>query len=357
MWDVLAEGMKKALERGLSWDDAVSITTDAWSSTLAASGPLLADQLVRSAPKMLREHRRLRRGFQRRLRARWKDGLDLYYMVYVGSEEVGATFNNKHRPQAVIDNDVLFDVLTRLHARACRTAVEVYHLLTGGFAMGALARSRTLHEIAVTAMVLTEHGRQPGHQELAEKFALHESVAAYRDALQFQANADALGYEPFSDGEIEDMKQTSDELATRYGTNYRETYGWAASLVPHGKPKFKDLEALTNVAHLRPHYRWASHEVHSDSKGLSQNTLRRSGAEWQSTGPTNSGLADPGHMALISLHQTTVALLLCLESPEPSDLLALVGLQELVDRSGTAFLDAQRLLHEQEARLYPDEQV
>ena len=352
MLELFASGVQKALERGLSWDQAVEAASEAWSTALEASGPLLADALVRRSPKMLREHRRLKRGFERRLRSRWGSGLDLFYMVYVGSEEAGSMFNSTHRPQAAEDNDVLFDVLTRLHARACRTALEVHHLLSGGFGLGALARARTLHEIAVTAMVLNEHGRQPGNEDLAEKFTLHECISSYRDALQFQKSAEALGYAPFSDEDMAVMKRDNNNLLAKYGGNYREPQGWAAALVHHGRPKFVDLEDLATVAHLRPHYRWASHEVHSDSKGLSQNTLRRGESEWQSTGPANIGLADPGQMALISLHQTTVALLLCLENPEPNDLIALIALQELVDRAGGALLEAHARLEEDEASLW-----
>lgn len=72
--------------------------------------------------------------------------------------------------------DYLFEALTGLHARACRVAVEIHHLLAGGFPMGALARCRTLHEIAVTMMILADFGCMDEHPDLAERFLLHEDI-------------------------------------------------------------------------------------------------------------------------------------------------------------------------------------
>jgi hypothetical protein len=346
---MFAEAVEKGLARGLSWEQATDAAGEAFGIALEETSPRVADSLQRTGPRMLRRQRRSQRGFERRLRQRWGQALDLMETIYVCAEEAGSNFNRERRPDAASSNDVRFDVLTRLHARACRTTRETLHLLSGGYPMGALARCRTLHELAVTAMVLAEHGTADGSSDLAERFVLSERVSAYKDAVQFQEHAASLGYEPFSETEMEDMRAERDLLLGRFGKEYGDTYGWAAVLFNGRPPKFSELESLAEVAHLRPHYRWASHEVHSDAKGLEANTLTRGNVQWQSTGATNAGLADPGHMALISLHQCTVALLLSPEDPTPKDLVALMAIQALVDRAGDAFLAAHHRLESDEA--------
>jgi hypothetical protein len=102
---------------------------------------------------------------------------------------------------------------------------------------------------------------------------------------------------------------------------------------------------------MRSHYRWASHEGHSDAKGSALNVYERGGVAYRSSGMTNTGLAEPGHLALISLHQCTVYLLTRgTDSISPRDLLALMAMEALVDRSGEAFGAAQTSIDQDEHR-------
>jgi hypothetical protein len=103
---------------------------------------------------------------------------------------------------------------------------------------------------------------------------------------------------------------------------------------------------------MRSHYRWASHEIHSDAKGAAINVFKRGDTSYKSSGMTNTGLAEPGHLALISLYQCTVYLLTRgTEMISPRDLLALMAMQALVDRSGDAFGAAQSSIDRAEQRI------
>jgi len=106
------------------------------------------------------------------------------------------------------------------------------------------------------------------------------------------------------------MQRQNDALCAQYGKQYAQDNGWAAELLAPERPTFKALENLAKLAHLRSYYKWGCHEVHSDSKGLRLNDYERSGVVYRSTGVVNTGLAEPGHLALISLYQCTAALLL-----------------------------------------------
>jgi hypothetical protein len=330
--------MQRILDAGGSRELALQAASDAIQQALTKAAPSLATDLVRRSPKMLRARRRNSRRVGRRIRAHWGKALDLFMMLSVASEESGGEFDEQHRPPDGVPFDPVYDALLGLHARACRTALEVYHLLSGGLPMGALARSRTLHEIAVTAMVIADHGRRPGHTNLADRFLDHAVVATYKDAIVYQEHCATLGTEPFSDDEMAAMKAKRDAAVTRYGPAFREQYGWAAGLDGSHAPNFRDVERLAEVSHLRGHYSWASHEVHSDSKGWALNTREWGDTLYRETSYSNSGLAEPGHMALISLHQSNVSLLFSPEETSPRSILACESMALLLDRAGDAFV-------------------
>ena len=147
------------------------------------------------------------------------------------------------------------------------------------------------------------------------------------------------------------MKRGHDDLIQRYGGAFGKPYGWASGL-DGPEPTFRDLEKLAELTHLRGHYRWASHEVHSDAKGSALNVYERGGITYSRlSGMTNTDLGEPGYLALISLHQCTVYLLTRgTDSISPRDLLALLAIQALVNRSGEALGAAQTSIDRAEYR-------
>jgi hypothetical protein len=69
------------------------------------------------------------------------------------------------------------------------------------------------------------------------------------------------------------------------------------------------------------------------------------------TGAINTDLAEPGHLALISLQQCTSFLLTYgAEEVSPRDVLAFMAMQTLVDRAGEAFAAGQASVEEAEER-------
>ncbi len=349
----LAKALEAKLASGATEEEASVAVSHAFSEVLEDVASTVARYLVDTAPAMLRDRRRLQKAFEKRLRIHWGEALDRYFTVVVCAEEAGANFNRTNRPRAVRDRDHVFVALVGLHARACRVALEVHRLLSGGLPQGALSRCRTLHELAVTALVLADYGRRPEHSDLANRFLLHSAVISYEDAKVYQERCQVLGTEPFSDAEMEEMQRQHDALSAKYGKKYTQDNGWAAELLAPERPTFKALENLAKLAHLRSYYKWGCHEVHSNSKGLHLNDYERGGVVYLSTGPVNIGLAEPGHLALISLYQCTAALLLNgsqASPPGPWDLVALKALEQLIDEAGCAFGDGQAAVDEAEAQ-------
>jgi hypothetical protein len=282
--------------------------------------------------EMLQETRGEIEGFEVRLYDLWKKPIDLLEMFIILSFETGEKFNEEVRPIAASKNDLIFEATIRLHARALLTAKEILVLLKSGYASGAHARWRTLHEIAVTTLLISKHG-----QNIAERYLLHDYVESCRAAFQYQKYATRLGREKYSTKELNEYRRLERELKTRFGDCYFNTYGWASEVLNKCNPTFTDLEKDVNLDHMRPYYKLASHAVHSSPKGITFNMgLSAKYKGLNLGGPSNEGLTDPGHSTAISLQQINKALLSYKVSLKGTALLKAFSL--LVNEIGDAFL-------------------
>ena len=126
-----------------------------------------------------RQRRELRQ-FSKELRLRWGEPLDLLERLTVVATELGQVVNSRLRAQQPCPNPFTVEAQTRLHARSCQTAREVLVLLSSGFADGALARWRALHEMAVVSAFIGQD------EELAERYCLHEAVESLRIVRQYR---------------------------------------------------------------------------------------------------------------------------------------------------------------------------
>jgi hypothetical protein len=277
--------------------------------------------------------------FEERLADRWGKGLDLCELIRLVSLEEGAEFHAEHRDEGGLRHDVL----ARLHARACLIAGEILGLLRAGYASGAHARWRALHEVAATASFLAA-----GDDELIRRYRDYEHVESLAAARDYQRNAQALGHEPLSVEELEEMESTVGRLCRSYGVLFKKRYGWAAHLFGYA-PDFRKIEASADLDHLRSYYRMASHPIHAGPKGIYFEIGLMDHARVMLAGPSNAGLADPGHAMCISLTQVTVAFLN--QAPRLRHAITLRVLLELSDRAGEALIASHRKLEQDEAEI------
>jgi hypothetical protein len=333
------------MQQGVSLEQALELALPALHKALDDGTPRVARDLIRRAPRILRHHKRANRGFEGRLRRQWGQSLDRFYAIVVFAEEIGRELYGLHLRE-VDDEEFhpVFDALIGLHARACRVAREVHHLLSGGFSFGALARSRTLHELAVITILIADYGQEDEHADLADRFIQHAWIARYYDAKEYQKGSEALGREPLSDEDMARMQEQYDRLIAQYGKAYdSRPYGWAIGLDGKpGVPNFRRLERLADLSHVRWHYTQQSHEVHADASGWESNVLEHNGQTYLTTDRVHFGLAEPAHLALISLHQCTASLFGGAEEDmRTKDVLALKALAHLVNEAGDVLRTAE----------------
>lgn len=266
---------------------------------------ILLTRLENKAPRMLRQRRERIKTFQHKLSTDWENAFDLFEMFLNIAYEVGDDFNKEFRKAITEEDQFLLEALTRLHARACQVSGEIFVLMQNGYADGAHARWRTLHEIAVVGSFISSNGN-----ELAEKYLLHDNIESYKAASQYQKYYEELGCEPIPDEEYESITKVYEELLTRFGNQFKNEYGWAASVLNKNNPSFFDIEQKSDLNHLRPLYKLASHNVHANPKGVmfkmglidnSRNILL--------AGPSNTGFTDAAQETVISLGNITITLI------------------------------------------------
>ena len=295
---------------------------------------LMKSTLIKSSKKMLKEHRKLSSDFEKRNIKRWSKAFDLLETHIVICTEAGEEFNSSYRSAAVEGNNLVFDIVVRHHARACHIAQEILCLLKSGFADAAQARWRAIHEVNVTAMFIAKHG-----QDCAERFYFHDIVDSYDGILEHKKYEGRLQEKAATQEEIDSCKEEYDEVISRYGKKFGDHYGWASNIFPsYGRVGFTAIEKNVGLDHMRPYYKWASQNVPSGSKGMSNRLgLCEAKEDILLVGQSNSGMTDPAHATAISLTQITSALLVL--EPTLDHIVLMKIAREFQEDIGKAFLE------------------
>jgi hypothetical protein len=289
-------------------------------------------------------------GFKRRLQGRWGPATQSLRMLLTISREFGESLNQETRAGSSDDARYRVEILTRLPARGCQVVEEILALLAAGLADGAMARWRTLHEIAVVALFISRHG-----EELAERYLLHQCVESKKAAMKYAACHERLGYEAMTPEETKLIDERYAAVIDRYGGDFRSDYGWACEALGNRNPNFDALEASVGLDHWRAHYRMAGHNVHANPKGAIFKLGLLDEVNLLLAGPSNAGLADPGQSAALSLTQLSSALLVLQTTFD--NLVALRTMLLLEREIGEMFLKADQRLKEDEARFRKGEQA
>ena len=349
-------GANRAIEVSITPEDLAEIEkkVDRFSAAMPElienqtnfAANLILKSLKKRWPKEQRLQRKETKEFRDRLSLRWAPSLGTLQMILTMAREVGANVRRQTSSKSFAHSTHLIDVQTRLHARACQVTDEILCLLQSGFSEGALARWRTLHEIAVVSDVILEGG-----EEIAKRYVVHHSIETLRAAEEYQRLHRRLGFKPISVSKMRTISEDAAKAKALYGKAFSSQYGWAADLLNMQRPTFVDLEKRANSDQYRSHYKWASEGVHAGSKGIFKPEPRIGRHKVMLAGPSNGGLADPGHATALSLGRIT-ANAASLNPIFDMDV-SIKMLRVLIDEAGRQFLACHRELMKDE-RLHPN---
>jgi hypothetical protein len=266
----------------------------------------LLKMFAEKAPQMLTERRTADRGFERRNFKRWQKTFDVLEIMLSIAEEVGEACGIEEWESAQAEGDYRFEALSQLFPRAILIVREIICLLKGGYPDAALSRWRSLHELTVTAIFISQN-----ENVIALRYLANFDFQAYRAAKQYNVYAARGNLTPFSEDELAEIEQRRATAVEIIGGEIKGDWGWAAPLFKKDTPTFADIEKAVQMDHWRPRYKWASQHVHSGHRPAS-NLLGACEAKQpvMLVGQSNSGFVDPMHMAAISLWQIASTVLL-----------------------------------------------
>ena len=304
---------------------------------------VLLHSLKENSADMIEEHRLLRQEFEARLLRRWSKPINLLEMLVVMNVELGEDYTNRFHKEPQQSSNYVIQVLIRIHSRSCQIAYEILALLRSGFADGAFARWRTLHELATIATFIQRHGNN-----VALKYLEYENIENYKEAEEYQKKCSDMNYEPLDQNKVDIEISKKNELILKYGIDFEKPYGWVGDLLPRRKRNFRGIEEETKLDNLRPFYKLACNNIHSGPKGnnFSLALFDKDRADILPCGVSNYGLSYPGQNTAISLIQVVT----CLSSANPTyeNIITIESMILLNKEIGMLFAKVQNQIEEEE---------
>lgn len=253
-------------------------------------------------------------GFHERLFKAWRAPLTRLDSLIAMCMEIGSEVNAEYRSSENYPPSSRRNLTTRVHTRVVQIANEVSCLLKGGYADGAMARWRSLHEATVILTLLGRHD-----EALSTRYLDYQAVIRIKAATEYNDHHERLGFEPLDPADVARFQKERDDIVAKYGQSFAHENGWATALLKQKRVTFKDIEKFVDLAHLRPQYSFASKSIHAgvDSIGFKL-ALSMSGKDILLAGPSNEGLIEPVQCTSYSLITATSELVRTSPSDERS---------------------------------------
>jgi hypothetical protein len=275
-------------------------------------------------------------GFRSRMKETWGQPLAKLRMLLTIAREWCGEAHQAADESVPRGQSPLKKLMVRLLVRSCQVTDEIICLLENGFADGAMARWRTLHEIGVVGAVIAKHGKG-----MAERYIAHQAVESRRAMRKYIDCHKALGYRPLGARTSTRIEKKYRAAIAQYGESFTGDYGWAAHHLKKKRPSFADLEAHVGRGRMRAHYQMGNDNVHAGVKSMYVRLGLLTDHHGLLAGRSNAGLTDPAQNAAHTL--TQIAVLACL-SPKLDDIVAAQVMEGLRDEIPTAFWQADRRL-------------
>lgn len=304
----------------------------------------IMEKLKKSINNMLNHQRKYQKGFENRLYQKWKEPLNLFEYLIKISLESGMELKDKINKTTNSTDNFKESALIKLHARALQISNEILVLLKSGYADGANARWRSLHELAVISFFLLNN-----NNDVSRRYLEHEIIKNFKELKDYKAYYKKLGYLPIGRKEFNKIKSEKERLCSIYDDNFQSDYGWIpSSILSKSNRDFRTLEKYVKLDRLRPFYNLSCDAVHGGSKGFYRLGLMDN---YQHkillAGASNYGLADPIQNAAISLLQITI----CLLNLEPNfeNIIQMNIMDNFTNEIGTKAVNVQKQIEKDES--------
>lgn len=147
--------------------------------------------------------------------------------------------------------------LNRLFLRAHEIVGEILVLVRSGYADGALARWRSLHEVCIVAVYLGQRT-----EKCAEMYLAHHCIEELRVLQIGTVSGTTKNSNSQHDRYLRILRARKVALVSKYGPAYANDNGWAAVDLNRSRVTLKDLENYVGLDFLRNGYQRANSTVH-----------------------------------------------------------------------------------------------
>lgn len=166
----------------------------------------------------------------------------------------GAAFEIKSGPYANVNTAL---ALNRIVLRLYSVAGEIIALARAGYAGGALARWRTIHEICIIAIFLSKQS-----DRCAQMYLAHSII----DELRLvESGSREGGHKSNNKGDQQyliSLKKQRSKLVEIFGPSFAKDLGWAAVELGRTRVTFREIEDFVEMGMLRKGYQHASSATH-----------------------------------------------------------------------------------------------
>lgn len=245
----LAEAVRETIE------EVTNAISKAFPDAVSAAADVIVEDLLRSAHQNAAQLRTEQANRVHSVQRMWGislDGLDFlrHLVLEWGHEALDLRSGPYARPNTAF-------ALSRLLTRAYDVVGEIVVLGRSGYADGALARWRSLHELCVIAMFLAKQS-----DRCALMYLSHHRVEELRLLDVDRSSGTANAKDIHSDPRIGKLRRDKTALVARFGKAFGGDYGWASVELGAARTTFRELENYVGLSLLRRGYQRANSTVH-----------------------------------------------------------------------------------------------
>ena len=234
-------------------------------------------------------------GFNNRLYKTWKKPIDYFESLIELISSYTYSFTETFYEEAYNNNNLLFNALQNIQARALLISRECLTLIKNGYPDGAFSRWRTIYELSVIGKLLYDEN----NQDLCERYLNYYYIQKYKD----ERDSRKRGHQDHTDESFKILKQNYDFMISKYGQSYANgTYGWANALFNNNKVTFQEIKDKADMDKLYGYYKLSSAYIHGNHKANEESLgLIPNLEKLKLVGPSNYGLSIPMQNVAISL--------------------------------------------------------
>lgn len=269
--------------------------TELVQHSIKSSSDILYNGFDKDKDNELKDVRKYTEGFNNRLYKTWKKPIDYFESLIELISSYTYSFTETFYEEAYKNNNLLFNALQNIQARALLVSRECLTLIKNGYPDGAFSRWRTIFELSVIGKLLYDEN----NDDLCKRYLNYYHIQEYKD----EKTSRERGHQDHTDESFKILEQNYNLMISKYGPNYAKgDYGWANNLFNKNRVTFQEIKDRVDMDKLYGYYKLSSTYIHGNHKANEESLgLIPNLEKLKLVGPSNYGLSIPMQNVAISL--------------------------------------------------------